>query len=585
MNKVFNFFLVFFFSFVLLVGCEKETILEVSQPSLTFTDQGGSQTITFSTNKEWTVSVSGGTGWCTVSPSSGNEDVKSITLTVIANDTYDDRSATITIRAEELTKTINIQQNTNLGLIISKTSYDLTNAAQTIETQIKYNLDYDIIIPDADKSWIVLSEGVNTKALIDKTIRFSILKNETYINRESSITFKQKDGPLSGTINVKQAQMNHIEVSPKKDSIAFDGGELEFTVKSNINYDILVPQASSWITVGSIVKGSTVNGLTEYIHKFTIKENEEITSRNSNLEVKTEYETLNSIFTISQGPQPVIEFADQYVKIVCINKFDTNGDGKLTYKEAASVKDINKYYTAEESVFAAYAPYVTSFNELQYFTSLQSIGGYTFARCTKLKSIILPNSVKTIGISAFSRCSSLEKILIPDSVTSLGATTFTGCTALKDVTIGKGLTLLGYGVFRGCTSLEEIVIPDNIKSLGLMTFAYCTNLKNITLPEGMVTIGGSGSQQETFQSCQKLSSITIPSTVTSIGGHVFGNCTSLTTIYSKPTKPPTGGNLFYSSDSNILDNITIYVPQESVEKYKTSEYWFPYSSKITGYNY
>lgn len=105
MNNIINFLSVFCIIALIATSCEKEPILEVSQSSFTISDQGSSQTISFSTNKDWSASISGGT-WCTISPASGSSDVKSITVTVTANDTYDDRSATITIKAEELTKVI-----------------------------------------------------------------------------------------------------------------------------------------------------------------------------------------------------------------------------------------------------------------------------------------------------------------------------------------------------------------------------------------------------------------------------------------------------------------------------------------------
>lgn len=85
MNKPVNFILVLCVIIFITTSCEKEAILEVSQSSLSFTEKGGTQTITFSVNKDWTASVSGGDGWCTVSPASGSADLKSITVTTTSN--------------------------------------------------------------------------------------------------------------------------------------------------------------------------------------------------------------------------------------------------------------------------------------------------------------------------------------------------------------------------------------------------------------------------------------------------------------------------------------------------------------------
>ena len=124
MNKIIILLSFFCFIALIAISCEKEPILEVSQSSFTISDQGSSQTISFSTNKDWSASVSGGT-WCTISPASGSSEVKSITVSVTANDTYDDRSATITIKAEELTKVITISQPKNKAILLTKDRYEV----------------------------------------------------------------------------------------------------------------------------------------------------------------------------------------------------------------------------------------------------------------------------------------------------------------------------------------------------------------------------------------------------------------------------------------------------------------------------
>ena len=83
MDKIINLLSVFCFIALFAISCEKEPIIELSQSSFSFSDQGSSQTISFSTNKDWSASVSGGS-WCTISPASGSSEVKSITVTVTA---------------------------------------------------------------------------------------------------------------------------------------------------------------------------------------------------------------------------------------------------------------------------------------------------------------------------------------------------------------------------------------------------------------------------------------------------------------------------------------------------------------------
>ena len=91
-----------------------------------------------------------------------------------------------------------------------------------------------------------------------------------------------------------------------------------------------------------------------------------------------------------------ITFADSNVKAICIANWDTNSDGELSEAEAAAVTDLGTLFRGKTTI--------TSFDELQYFTGLNSIGDNAFSYCYGLTSITIPNSVTRIGESAFFKC-------------------------------------------------------------------------------------------------------------------------------------------------------------------------------------
>ena len=118
-----------------------------------------------------------------------------------------------------------------------------------------------------------------------------------------------------------------------------------------------------------------------------------------------------------------ISFVDGKVKAICVDNWDKNGDGELSYEEAALVKSLDWVFTENTQI--------TSFDELQYFTGLSKIETDEFWNCNNLSSIIIPPSVTSIGDYAFGFCQSLPSITIPSLVASIGYRCFQGCYSLS----------------------------------------------------------------------------------------------------------------------------------------------------------
>ena len=104
------------------------------------------------------------------------------------------------------------------------------------------------------------------------------------------------------------------------------------------------------------------------------------------------------------NPSGVISFKDSAVKAICVANWDTDGDGELSYVEAAAVTDIGWVFASKTNI--------TTFEELCYFTGLTSIRDSAFESCSSLTSINIPDGVTSIGRSAFRGCSDLTSITL-----------------------------------------------------------------------------------------------------------------------------------------------------------------------------
>lgn len=303
MNKLIKLLSIFYFIALVAASCETEPILEVSQSSFTISDQGSSQTISFSTNKDWSASVSGGT-WCTISPASGSSDVKSITVTVTANDSYDDRSATITIKAEELTKVITISQPKNKAILLTKDRYEVGTAGGSISVELRANIEYDVTIPTENQSWIT---NTTTKGLVTSNLTFAIAANATYDNRQGKIIIKEKTSILSDTVYVSQPQKDAIILSLKTYNVADTAITISPELKSNVSYLVTIPTAAQlWIT-----QAQTKALKTEQL-QFNIARNTAFQPRSAEIIIRQSLLTLADTLYINQAKAPSVPTVATY---------------------------------------------------------------------------------------------------------------------------------------------------------------------------------------------------------------------------------------------------------------------------------
>lgn len=188
--------------------------------------------------------------------------------------------------------------------------------------------------------------------------------------------------------------------------------------------------------------------------------------------------TVITISKTGQSADPnVIQFEDALVKAICITNWDTDGDGELSYEEAAAVTTIGTEFS-EKGIYA--------FNELQYFTGLTSIPNDAFLNCNELLSIKLPDNIISINVAAFRGCASLKKIHIPANVESIKLQAFYGCISLISIDIPASVKTIQAGAFSNCRKLASVtfekgsqlktigeIIPSNITK---GAFTNCTSL-------------------------------------------------------------------------------------------------------------
>lgn len=279
----------------------EDPFIKVEASSVVFTNKGGEKSLSVETNVDWTIASS--ETWCKVSPTSGTKGTKSIAITATANEEYDDRSCTLTIKGGDVTKTITIKQGENFGLLISQDRYELDNEETTIEVEVMANVEFEVVIAEASQGWI---ERVEARGLVETKLLFLIGKNDDYDGREGTITIRQTDGDLESTIAVFQSQKNAIILSEREYDLSSEAQQIVVEVKTNIDFEVLIPQdAQGWVSMPE------TRGLRTENFVLDIAENKEADPRTAVVYVKDRESAVKDTLTIVQAKYGNLVVDDQ----------------------------------------------------------------------------------------------------------------------------------------------------------------------------------------------------------------------------------------------------------------------------------
>ena len=155
---------------------------------------------------------------------------------------------------------------------------------------------------------------------------------------------------------------------------------------------------------------------------------------------------------------------------------------------------------------------------------------------------------------------------------------------------GAGLTITGLS--QEWHDLDDpaknnLIIPSalygkRVAEIGSYAFVSEKNtLVSVIVDEPVYITGIFSIATGAFQGCFDLKTVIIPDSVISIGNIPFFLCFSLESVVIKSKSPPQIGNCPFA----FLEEPkrTIFVPNGSVEAYKTAPIWSDYASQIVGF--
>ena len=215
---------------------EAEPELTVSTTSMEFGAASETKSLTFNTNKNWTITTDAST-WIEVSPKSGeaSKDAISINVKCYENTQYQSRTGNITISAGGLTKTIKVTQAAaikTISLSVSTTSLSVSGQGGTTSFTVTCNDNWTITdIPD----YVTVSQTSGTESASAVTVNVTAKQNFFYNSRGKSFTVKAGDKVKYISVNQKGVQSFTIGEAVGKAGDMQDGQA--YIIRNNSNND------------------------------------------------------------------------------------------------------------------------------------------------------------------------------------------------------------------------------------------------------------------------------------------------------------------------------------------------------------
>ncbi len=406
----------------------------------------------------------------------------------------------------------------------------------TFGVDVQYNTDVVVEVESPANTWI---HFVAVRALTSGKLEFSFDANPNTDPRQGNVTVKDKSGKVAPiTLTFVQEEKKVITVGEVM-TIPAEGGTFTVDIQYNTDFKVeIAADAINWI------RFVATRALTSGKLEFRFNENPSTNPREGKVTVKDKNGKVEPVTLtfVQEENSPFIDFKDSGVKAICIQLWDSSGNGELSEREAAAVTDLG--YGRFEDMG------IHSFDELRFFTGIKIIPAYCFKNCSQLESITLPQQLESIGQCAFLDCFALKgDLVLPDKIKTIGDFAFNNCGFTGSLTLPESLEKLGYGAFDGCRGFTgDLTIPKGTKTIEGQCFLYCSDFKG---------------------------ELTIPETVSTIGYLAFGYTDFSKARIISRTPVACDSYAFYSSD------YLIYVPSGTAKTYQESPGWTEFRGRIT----
>lgn len=304
---------------------KSKTEIKIETPTADFSTEGGNNTISFTSSEAWTAQVinSRADEWISIHPTSGDAGDATITVITQPNDTPDNRTATIVIKAGAVSKNITVSQKQKDALTVTASKFEVAAEGGEVKIEVKANINFEYTIEESAMEWVKYE---STRALKTSTLTFSVAENGDFEKREAKIYITS--GEFNEAITIYQEGSEpSIVISKNEYVVSADGETIAVTVKSNIDVAVELPTDVNWVTE------NTTRGVSTNTYYFDIAPSEEYDQRTAEILFTNKENNLSEVVTIVQTQRDAI--------VVAKNSYTIDSEGGQIQIEVAHNVDFD----------------------------------------------------------------------------------------------------------------------------------------------------------------------------------------------------------------------------------------------------
>lgn len=226
-------------------------------------------TFSIAATTPWEITGYEAADWLSVKPASSALSSLSadVTLTAVPNETYEQRSATLTLKGEGIDKvwTIEVTQGMKSKFFVQPITEEFEGAGNSLAFTVETNLAWEVRAADA---WLTFDKTSGTGTGSIETITATAAANP---GTERSTTVTVTAGAEVATFTVLQGGITLEFVPVELEMISYAGGEVLLDVDASVDWT--VTSSAEWLTVekaGTQVKATVAEANTAFVARTAV---------------------------------------------------------------------------------------------------------------------------------------------------------------------------------------------------------------------------------------------------------------------------------------------------------------------------